>query len=276
MAQSGQRSVTGTENHYQQQHSIDDMSYQIGEVSEISRISIRMLRHYDQIGLLVPSGRSDSGYRLYSMADLERLQMIQFFRTLDFPLAEIHALMNAEEYDRHASLLQQRQLLQEKSSELEKVLNLINRVIKESREKKIMELKEMFEAFPEMTPEMMDKSEQIWGHTEQYRESSRRIAGYSKQDWQDMRGEMEDLNRRAEAAFAAGMEPDQPAAIAIAEALRLHIDKWFFTCPRSLHRKITFGNSQDERFLKNIDRNQPGLAVWISQAANANANRHPD
>jgi DNA-binding transcriptional MerR regulator len=252
------------------------MNYQIGEVAEISRISIRMLRHYDQIGLLVPSGRSESGYRLYSLEDLERLQMIQFFRTLDFPLAGIQELMHAEDFDRHSALLQQRQLLQEKSSELDKVITLINRVIKESRERKIMDLKEMFEAFPEMTPEIMENSEQTWGHTAQYRESSRRIAGYSKQDWQTLRVEMETLTRQAEEIHAAGTDPTQPAAIEAVEALRLHLDKWFFPCPRSLHSKITFSNSQDERFVKNIDRNQPGLATWISRAASANAARDPD
>jgi hypothetical protein len=87
---------------------------------------------------------------------------------------------------------------------------------------------------------------------------------------------MEDLNRRVEAVYAAGTDPAEPEAVAAVEALRLHIDKWFFTCPRSLHQKITFGNSQDERFVKNIDRNHKGLAAWISRAASANATRRPD
>lgn len=44
------------------------------------------LHHYDQIGLLSPSGRSAAGYRIYSLGDLKRLQQILFYRALGFPL----------------------------------------------------------------------------------------------------------------------------------------------------------------------------------------------
>jgi DNA-binding transcriptional MerR regulator len=56
--------------------------HQIGEVAELANVSTRLLRHYDEIGLLVPSGRSEAGYRLCSHADLERLQSIFFYRAL--------------------------------------------------------------------------------------------------------------------------------------------------------------------------------------------------
>ena len=46
----------------------------ISEVSALARISKRTLQYYDRIGLLCPSARSEAGYRLYSNADLERLQ----------------------------------------------------------------------------------------------------------------------------------------------------------------------------------------------------------
>ena len=46
----------------------------VHEVSELTGVSVRALHHYDKIGLLHPSGRTDAGYRLYSDEDLERLQ----------------------------------------------------------------------------------------------------------------------------------------------------------------------------------------------------------
>ena len=67
--------------------------HKIGEVAELAKVSIRLLRHYDEIGLLVPSGRSEAGYRLYAREDLQRLQQILFYRTLEFPLEEIQKLM---------------------------------------------------------------------------------------------------------------------------------------------------------------------------------------
>jgi DNA-binding transcriptional MerR regulator len=48
--------------------------YTVGEVARLAHVSVRTLHHYDDIGLLTPSGRSAAGYRLYSPADLRRLQ----------------------------------------------------------------------------------------------------------------------------------------------------------------------------------------------------------
>ena len=52
----------------------------VKDVSEISRVSIRTLRYYDEIGLLKPTELSDAGYRLYDNKALERLQEIMFFK----------------------------------------------------------------------------------------------------------------------------------------------------------------------------------------------------
>lgn len=61
----------------------------IGDVSQHAGISTRMLRHYDAIGLICPSGRSASGYREYSPADLRRLFQVESLRSLGLPLGEV-------------------------------------------------------------------------------------------------------------------------------------------------------------------------------------------
>ncbi|HMK91639.1 MAG TPA: MerR family transcriptional regulator, partial [Thermoleophilia bacterium] len=58
----------------------DGAARRIGEVARIAGVSVRTLHHYDAVGLLSPTGRSAAGYRLYTQADLERLQQILFFR----------------------------------------------------------------------------------------------------------------------------------------------------------------------------------------------------
>ena len=62
---------------------------QIGEVAQQSGVSVRMLRHYDKIGLLTPSTRSVGGYREYDDSDLQRLFRIESLRTLGLSLAEV-------------------------------------------------------------------------------------------------------------------------------------------------------------------------------------------
>ena len=55
-------------------------------VSEITGVSIRTLRYYDEIGLLKPTELTEAGYRLYDSGALEKLQEIMFFRELEIPL----------------------------------------------------------------------------------------------------------------------------------------------------------------------------------------------
>jgi DNA-binding transcriptional MerR regulator len=65
----------------------------VGELAKHSGLTVRTLHHYDSIGLLRPSGRSDSGYRLYNPDDVARLPGIQALRGLGLPLEEIGQLL---------------------------------------------------------------------------------------------------------------------------------------------------------------------------------------
>jgi DNA-binding transcriptional MerR regulator len=62
--------------------------WKVGELARRTGVSVRALHHYDEIGLLAPSHRSGSGYRLYTEADVVRLQQIMSLRTLGFSLVE--------------------------------------------------------------------------------------------------------------------------------------------------------------------------------------------
>lgn len=66
--------------------------YMIKKASEISGVSVRMLHHYDEIGLLSPQ-KSENGYRYYTEEDLACLQTILFYKYLGFPLKKIKLLM---------------------------------------------------------------------------------------------------------------------------------------------------------------------------------------
>ena len=69
------------------------MLLKIGELAKRTGLTVRTLHHYDTIGLLTPSARSDAGYRLYDRADIARLHRVQALRRLDLSLAEIGVLL---------------------------------------------------------------------------------------------------------------------------------------------------------------------------------------
>jgi DNA-binding transcriptional MerR regulator len=69
--------------------------FRIGELAKRTGVSVRTLHHYDAIGLLRPSRRSESGHRLYDREDVARLQQIRSLRQLGLSLEEIRELLDA-------------------------------------------------------------------------------------------------------------------------------------------------------------------------------------
>jgi len=65
----------------------------IGEASKASKVSAKMIRYYEQIGLIPPADRTDSGYRAYAHTDVHRLHFIRRARDLGFSIAEISTLL---------------------------------------------------------------------------------------------------------------------------------------------------------------------------------------
>ncbi|HKO00391.1 MAG TPA: MerR family transcriptional regulator, partial [Thermoanaerobaculia bacterium] len=68
--------------------------FKVGELAKRTGMSVRTLHHYDAIGLLQPSRRSESGHRLYDRDDVARLQQIKSLRQLGFALDEIRELLD--------------------------------------------------------------------------------------------------------------------------------------------------------------------------------------
>ena len=119
-------------------------TYSIGEVARASGVSVRMLRHYDQIGLL-PAFVRDNGYRAYGQEDLERLQEILTYRAMDFSLAEIADLLAGGA--RLARLRAQRQVLTKRLSELRDVLETLDDAIDHAEKGKDMSIDDLYKPF---------------------------------------------------------------------------------------------------------------------------------
>jgi len=83
------------------------MLLQVGELARLTGLTVRALHHYDSIGLLRPSGRSEGGYRLYSRDDVARLHGIQTLRRMGLTLGDVAKLLDGGAVTLPAILAQQ-------------------------------------------------------------------------------------------------------------------------------------------------------------------------
>ena len=239
----------------------------VSEVARLAHVSVRTLHHYDEVGLLVPSGRTEAGYRLYSRDDLERLQQILFYRELGFSLDEIGQLMAQPNLDRAEVLRRQRTMLDEQIRRLQKIRDLVDATINSIGGKEVMSEEQMFAAFEE-------EAKERWGDTEQYRESARRTTRYTKDDWQRFAAESREINDAVAALMNEGVAPDDPRAMDAAEQHRLLIDHWFYPCPHGMHAALGRMYVADPRFAANYEKTRSGMAQYMCDAITANSKRH--
>ena len=147
----------------------------VKDVSEIAGVSIRTLRHYDEIGLLKPTKLTEAGYRLYDDKALEKLQEIMFYRELEIPLSEIKTILENPFYDKKQALLTQKALLEQKRNRLNGIIELISDVVKGVNTMSFEAFsKEEIEAIVEhtlthMSPEGKESQIKQFGSEEKYR-----------------------------------------------------------------------------------------------------------
>ena len=248
------------------------VSYSVGQLAALAGVTIRTLHHYDEVGLLSPSGRSAAGYRIYEESDLERLQQILFYRELGFTLKEIATIVDDPRTDAVGHLRRQRKLLTGRIKRLSAMVDAIDYEM-EARTMDIpLTPEERLEVFGEFRPEdYAEEAQQRWGDTEAYRQSQRRVATYKKEDWQRLKAEEQEVRARLTAAFSGGLAPESEEARAAAEAHRQLISRWFYECSYEIHRGLTDMYVSDERFRAHYEATAPGLARFIREAAHANA-----
>lgn len=249
-------------------------SYTVSELARNSHVTVRALHHYDAIGLLVPSRRNAAGYRLYSEADARRLARITVLRELGFSLEATRELLAGDVGALRLALEQQRQRAYGELARQQSVLRAIENTLARlsGEEPEMDDMFEGFESFAE--PPYAEEAKSRWGESESYRESARRTRGYSKEDWQQMKSEAESLMREYVSLLLSGEGAASPAACALAERYRLHIDRWFYPCSRAHHVRLGQLYVDDPRFTAHFEQYASGLAPFVAESIRANESLH--
>ncbi len=242
-----------------------------GQLSKLAAVSVRALHHYDEIGLLSPSVRSNAGYRLYTYADLVRLHEILAWRALGFPLAEIQEMLDDPGYDRARALARQHALVESELERLGSLRRALEAALTAERDGTRLEEEIMFEGFDPAAYEA--EVRERWGDTEAHRESARRTSGYGECEWRQIRAESERIVRDFASLLRAGEPATGDAAQELAGRHRKHISRWFYPCSDRMHRALGSLYVGDARFARNFEREAAGLAAYVRTAIDAAANR---
>ena len=250
-------------------------TYQVKDAARLSGVSVRTLHHYDSIGLLEPSGRTESGYRLYTDDDLLRLQQVLIGRALGLSLEEIRRSLDDPRFDRKTALLEQKRRLRERARETESMMRAIDAALAAlDNSKGVIGMEQLFEGFNPAQYE--EEARTRWGGTDAFAETGKRTKAYSADDWKAIKAEQSAIYADAYAALQAGKGASDAQVMDIAERHRQSIDRWFYPCSHAMHRGLAGMYEGDDRFSQSIDAHGEGLTPFLAEAIRANARRHQD
>lgn len=248
------------------------MQYTVKELGDLAGVSARTLRYYDQIDLLKPAGTTEAGYRLYGPEEVDRLQQILFYREMGMGLEEIKDIMNASDFDLKQALLSHRERLLQKKTQLDHLLQTVERSIAGLEGRIIVTDKEKFEGFKK---QMIAENEEKYGKEvrEKYGDetvdaSNAKLMGLSQEDWE----RQNKLSQEIFDTLLAAMDEGDPAGELGLKAAELHRE-WLrlFWPSYSPEAHVGLGEMYvaDERFTAYYDQHRTGAAEFLRDAIKA-------
>ena len=250
-------------------------TYTVGQMADMSGTSVRALRHYEEIGLLSPA-RTASGYRLYTPADVERLQQILLFRACGLELARIRELLESPSYNPKSALLAHLETLQERKEELEILICTVQKTIDALEGNATMKDNERFEGLKRAA---VERNEQTYGKEarERYGDAAidaanEKLLAMDQKEWDTM-NELEEAIIEQLATARDTQNPAGPEAAHLAamhaQWIRAHWGGGAYN--REAHRALAQGYLADERFREYYDsRAGAGATEFLVAALEAN------
>ncbi|MGM0125334.1 hypothetical protein IGI37_002732 [Enterococcus sp. AZ194] len=166
------------------------MEYTIKKIAHLSGVSARTLRYYDELGLLKPKRVNSSGYRIYGEEEIDRLQQILFYRSLDMKLEEIKNILDQPDFQIATALEEHHRRLLEKRSAIDALLYTVEQTLRYQKGEIQMSNKDKFEAFKQ---EQLRKNEAAYGKEirEKYGEqtvvtSNKKFANLTEEQFKEM------------------------------------------------------------------------------------------
>lgn len=166
------------------------MLYKIGELAKRSGISIRTLRYYEEIELLLPKEILDSGYRLYGENEALRLQQILFYKELGYSLKDIKLILTKEDFNLLNSLQLQKKELLKRQDNLNELIKTLDNTIVKLQNGEVMNIEELYKGFPKGM-EYREEAIERWG--DKVYQSEKYLMKLKKEDINKLNEEFQEL-----------------------------------------------------------------------------------
>lgn len=241
-------------------------AYTVSKLAKMAGVSVRTLHHYDQIGLLSPSTRTEAAYRLYGEPELLRLQQILFFKELDIPLDEVRQILDDPEFDQIAALEQHRQLLHRRMERLTRLLKTIDRTIERLAEEDMtLTDEELYNGFTTEQVERYKREAREMYDPALVEESERRVKKMSRAQWTAIGAEGEAVTTGI--AALADREPGDAEVQRLVARHHAWIEN-FYPCSAEVYRGLGQLYVEHPEFRAFYEKYRPGLAEFLSAAMN--------
>lgn len=243
------------------------MYYTVKAVSELTGISARTLRYYDTINLLKPHHYTESGYRMYSSEELDRLQLILFYKSLQFSLEEIKGMLTNGNTLSHLSM--QRERLIEQANHIDKLIKVIDSTISYQKGEIQMTEQQKFEAFKE---EKLKDNEAMFGDElrEKYDEATlNKSHAHYRHLSQESFDKAEDAERKMFALLSVMINEDLDISHSIGKEIFEYHKSWLEIMSgmysTEYHRNMASLYVQDERFAQYYNDRVEGSCERLSE-----------
>lgn len=223
----------------------------IGETSVLCAVSVRMLRHWESVGLLRP-GRDSNGYRLYSEDDIARIRRIRLYRDLGLTTEQIRAVLDGPATETLSLMREQRARISGHITQLQLILQDIDELSAYAHNMKENE---------DMDSPYTDEAHDRWGDSPQWMEYAEYRTRTDDAQQQADLDAMRALELELAQAMRDGVKPGSEAADELALRHRESL-MWYHVTP-SMHVCLAKMYVNDPRFRVHYDSIEPGLAAWL-------------
>lgn len=249
------------------------MRYTVKQLANLAGVTPRTLHYYDQIGLLRPTAVGENGYRYYDEAALLRLQQIMFFRELDFPLAEIQAIVDQPDFNLVVALQEHRRVLQQRLGHLSDLLQTVERTLLHVQGARPAAPHDLFVGFDEARQAQYEEEiAQRYG-SERLETARRRWASYTAEEKARIQQEGGDVYRD----LVAHIDGD-PASLAVQRIMaRWHEHlRYYYEPTREIMAGLAQMYTTHPDFVKLYTALHPALPDFLAAAILAYCESLPD